>query len=246
MKRSFFTCLLLVGVACCTLNSCVSTVHRYVWNRAKIVDEVFWVDDPENVQLYRVGDVYYAKGYIGPARGAQTTHDLPCFVIGLHGGSGLCFYPIKDQGSPVYFRVYEFGKHSVAMRIAEAREKGKKIHILADTPGPHTYITELPSNAVEVSEPGFVISEDIYRGDASAPARIDAHAWYAYPVGALLAVAVDAPLTVIGNAALVAVASVTAPLGATVYACQNAGQQQASPVPEQAPVSPKTKPPQEP
>lgn len=246
MKRSFITWLLVGSLACGALSSCVTTVHRYVWNRAQIVDEVFWVDDPQNVQLYRVDNAYYAKGYIGPARGAQTTHDVPGFVIGLHGGSGLCFYPIKEQGRPVYFRVSEFGNKPGEMHIAEAREKGKKLHLCAYTPAPHNYIAELPSHAVAVTEPGCIMAEDIYRGDASAPARIDAHAWYAYPVGALLAVAVDAPLTAIGNAALAAVASVTVPLSAAVYTCQNAGQQQAAPVPEQNSVPPKPAPRQKP
>lgn len=232
MKRMLIVGLLMGALACGTLSSCVSTVHRYVWNRAKVVDEVFWVEDRESVQLYRVGDVYYAKGYIGPARGAQTTHDVPCSIYGLHGGAGLCFQPIKEQGRPVYFRVYEFasGEDKLAERIAKARKEGGKPWVGTYTPGPQTYMTELPPHAVAVEDVVGCMFPIINSWDASAPPRTDAHAWYAYPVGALLAVAVDAPLTLAGNAAFAAFGAVAAPVGATVYACQNANQQQMAPV----------------
>ena len=59
-------CLAAVG-----LSSCNSTFHKYAWNRAKVIDEAYWVQDEENIELYRVGDTVYAKGFIGPARGDQ-------------------------------------------------------------------------------------------------------------------------------------------------------------------------------
>ena len=54
-------CLAAMG-----LSSCYSSLHKYVWNRAEIIDEAYWVQDEENIELYRVGDTVYAKGFIGP------------------------------------------------------------------------------------------------------------------------------------------------------------------------------------
>lgn len=45
--------------------------------------------------------------------------------------------------------------------------------------------------------------------------RIDAHKYYAYPLGALTAVAVDAPLSVAGTAATVVAGVVALPIGLT-------------------------------
>lgn len=134
MNRLHSPYLLLVSMCTIGLSSCVSTVHRYVWNRAKIADEVFWVENPKNVQLFQVGKIYYAKGYLGPARGGQTTHDVPGFVLGMHGGSGPCFYPIRDKGKPVYFRLREWEDESVAESIAKARAAGKKLYFVAIVP----------------------------------------------------------------------------------------------------------------
>ncbi len=221
--------LLLVTLCTIGLSSCVYTVHRYVWNRAKIVDEVFWVENPENVQLFRVGNIYYAKGYLGPARGGQTTHDVPGFVLGMHGGSGLCFYPIRDKGKPVYFRLYELEKESVTKRIAKARAEGKKLYFGSYCPGEHSYITELPKNARSVDIVGAYISYPPGRQDAAAPPRIDAHAWYAYPAGAVLAVGIDAPLTIAGNALLAGAAVASLPVAGVVALYQWAAKDDSEP-----------------
>ena len=45
--------------------------------------------------------------------------------------------------------------------------------------------------------------------------RTDAHKYYAYPLGALTAVAVDAPLSIAGTAATVAIGVVSLPIGLT-------------------------------
>ena len=35
-------------LAAMVLSSCVTTVHRYAWNRAKVIDEAYWVQDEKN------------------------------------------------------------------------------------------------------------------------------------------------------------------------------------------------------
>ena len=45
--------------------------------------------------------------------------------------------------------------------------------------------------------------------------RTDAHKYYAYPLGAITAVAVDAPLSIAGTAATVAIGAVSLPIGLT-------------------------------
>ena len=75
-------CLAAVG-----LSSCYSTLYKNAWNRAKIIDEAYWVQDEENIELYRVGDTVYAKGFIGPARGDQKKGWQGSLLV-LHPGSG--------------------------------------------------------------------------------------------------------------------------------------------------------------
>ena len=47
----------------------------------------------------------------------------------------------------------------------------------------------------------------------------DAHKYYAYPLGALLAAGVDAPLTVVGSAAVTVAATVGVPFTALYLLC---------------------------
>lgn len=208
-------CLVAMG-----LSSCVTTVHRYVWNRARIVEEAYWVEDTENIELYRAGDTVYAKGFIGPARGGQETDDIPARALFVHGGAGPCFKPIKEQGSPVYIQVSgSYAKLRERAAFLHASDSGDKadevlyVHWNSATYWP--CLTELPAGAVRLSERGHGSNDIGWRyGDV---AHTDAHQYYAYPLGALIALGVDVPLSLAGNVLLLGGAVVAIPC-AGVYA----------------------------
>lgn len=63
---------------------------------------------------------------------------------------------------------------------------------------------------------GAYVSYPPERENAADPPRIDAHAWYAYPAGAVLAVGIDAPLTIAGNVLLAGAAVVSLPIAGVV------------------------------
>lgn len=199
-------CIAAVG-----LSSCVTTVHRYVWNRAKIVDKAYWVENEDDIELYRVGNAVYAKGYIGPARGGQTTDDIPAIILISHGGAGRCFNPIKEKGQPVYIRVS--GSYSDLRKKLEKNRQTKpdenKIYVSWNSAEEWPCLTKLPADAVRLSERGRGYNDiGWWRGDK---ARNDSHQYYAYPLGALIAVTVDLPLSIAGNTLLIGSLAATIP-----------------------------------
>ena len=202
-------CLAAVG-----LSSCVTTVHRYAWNRAKVIDEAYWVQDEKNIELYRVGDTVYAKGFIGPARGGQATDNIPARVYFTHGGAGPCFNPIEEQGRPVYIRVRDgytkLRKDATSIYASSSgKNAGNVLYVHWYAPPYSFHLTELPAGAVRLTEHGSTGS-GIEESDGYTPPT-DAHTYYAYPLGAITAVAVDAPLTLAGNALLLGGAVVGLP-----------------------------------
>ena len=225
-------CLATLG-----LSSCVTTVHRYVWNRAEIIDEAYWVKDSRNIELYRVGDTVYAKGFIGPARGGQDTDDIPAGVYFTHGGVGPCFNPIEEQGRPVYIRVRDgytkLRKDATSLYASSSgKNAGNVLYVHWYAPPYSSHLTELPAGAVRLTEHGST-GTGIEESDGYKP-HTDAHKYYAYPLGALIAVGVDAPLTLAGNALLLGGLAATIPCAgifAVYEACtQNAAD--AEPTPE--------------
>lgn len=213
-------CLAAVG-----MSSCVTTVHRYVWNRAKIVDEAYWVEDAENIELYRVGNTVYAKGFIGPARGGQTLDDIPAKLPALRGGATVCFNPIREQSRPVYIKVTDTytelqGGHAETRMKMEnghsVQPSGEVFLVSWFSPESNPCLSQLPAGAVRLTERGWAAHSNIGRWSANT-AHTDAHKYYAYPLGTLIAVGVDVPLSLAGNALLLGGAVVALPC-AGVYA----------------------------
>ena len=205
------TALCLVAVV---LSSCVTTVHRYAWNRAKVIDEAYWVQDAKNIELYRVGDTVYAKGFIGPARGGQATDDIPVRVYFTHGGAGPCFNPIEEHGRPVYIRVRDgytkLRKDATSIYAScSGKNAGNVLYVHWYAPPYSSHLTELPAGAVRLTEHGSTGS-GIEESDGYKP-HTDAHKYYAYPLGTIIAVGVDAPLTLAGNALLLGGLAATIP-----------------------------------
>ncbi len=206
-------------LAAVELSSCYSTFHKYAWNRAKVIDEAYWVQDEENIELYRVGDTVYAKGFIGPARGDQKK-GWQGNVLNLRGGAYSCYTPIAESSKPVYIQLNDSYSELRADLLQNRRKypdlyRDDTFHVWWRRPELSPCQTSLPAGAVRLPERGkgsHIIGE--YEGYEP---HTDAHKYYAYPLGAITAVAVDAPLTIAGNALLLGGAAVVLPLSG-IYA----------------------------
>lgn len=200
-------CLAALG-----LSSCYSTIYRYAWDRARIIDEAYWVQDSDNIELYRVGDTVYAKAFLGPARGEHKDAwrgNMLC----LRGGSYSCYTPIAERSKPVYIRlISSYSEHK--SELQKNRQKNPEcyrddvFHVWWSTPECSPYLTSLPAGAIRLKERG---EYDHYISESNGyKPHTDAHKYYAYPLGGITAVAVDAPLTLAGNALLLAAGAVMA------------------------------------
>ena len=203
--------ILLLSVCC--LSSCHSSVYQYVWQRAKVADNVAWVPESGNVELYRAGDTIYAKGYVGPARGCYKGCPVQLLDSRMGGGyATLC--PDADKAVPAYFRLGDF----YVPTVLEAEKKGeKRVLLMLDD---DTQCDSLPAGAKLLTVRGennrriITGSLDYLDAQDSSALSTDAHKYYAYPLGVLTAVAVDVPLTLAANATLAAGVAVATPVGA--------------------------------
>ena len=207
-------CLAAMG-----LSSCYSTLHQYAWQRAKVIDEAYWVQDEENIELYRVGDTVYAKGFVGQARG-DYSNAWKGNMLCIRGGGYSHYTPVTNSGKPIYIQINQSYSELRAdlqqnRRENPERQQDNAVSVSWRYPGSSPYLSSLPAGAVHLTERGngaHYISE--VEGYES---HTDAHKYYAYPLGAITAVAVDAPLTIAGNALLLGGATVVLPLSG-IYA----------------------------
>ena len=201
-------------LAAAGLSSCYSSLHKYVWNRAEIIDEAYWVQDKDNIELYRVGDTVYAKVFVGPARG-DFMDGLRGNLLGVRGGADSCYTPVQKDSKPVYIRLSDSYSELRAGLLESRREypelyRDDTFHVCWwGTPKSSPYLTSLPSGAVRLDVRGH--GDHCISESNGYESHTDAHKYYAYPLGAIIAVAVDAPLTIAGNALLVGGAVVGLP-----------------------------------
>ena len=191
-------------IVCCVLipallSSCVTSVYRYVWNRAKVIDNAYWVEDANNVELYRVDSAYYAKGFTGPARGGQTTisKGFPGCIVGVGCGAKKVYNPIQEKAQPAYIRVWDAQHDStLAFALKNAPKVGNCLQITWD--GSTRHLDKLPPRAKKVTQYKVKTFAELHESAHYIP-HTDAHGWYAYPLGAYTFMMVDLPLTMLGN-----------------------------------------------
>ena len=195
--------LLLLALLSFTLNSCYSSVCLYTWNRAEVA-EAIWVPEPDAAELYRVGESVYVKGLRGKVRGCQ--EGAPFHSL-LGHDSISTWEPISDENETVYLKV----RDDIAKRI---RTGG--IYVLEHKS--EYLLTTLPSHAELLPGKGRMKKAKtkyqhrrIREPRLCSRPRPDVHAFYAYPVGVLTAVVVDAPCTVVMNAGALVIGAVYLP-----------------------------------
>ena len=200
-------CLAAMG-----LSSCYSNIHQYVWQKAKVAEGGKWLDNPNTIDLFSDGKHIYAEGKQGNMRGCCKGAPIGTFLP-LHGsGAGYAYYvPIKESATPIYYRL----SSADAARVRRARAAGSEYVQIELWP---SLATSLPSAARPLKVKGTTtLSYPIINGESLERARIDdipyttdAHKYYAYPLGVLTAVAVDAPITLATNAVALGVGAVGA------------------------------------
>ncbi len=162
------------------LCSCVSTVNQYFVRQALVTDEALMLQSPIT-ELWQVDGQYYARAYLGKARGTQK--GLPVKSI---------FYQEPDNS---------FRPTTSDMKVVYATlSHGLKGELPAYFRVQTSYLTALPAQAKRIPLPHPAIPE--YSGRNLQPTVADNHKYYAYPLAALTAVCIDLPATVIMSAAL--------------------------------------------
>ena len=226
MMKTIFHRILTTTALCLAavvLSSCYSNIHQYVWQKAKVAEGGEWLDDQNSMELFSEGTHIYAKVNQGKMRGCCKGAPIGTFLP-LHGsGAGYAYYaPIKESATPIYYRL----SSADAARVRRAHAAGSEYVQIELWAG---LATSLPSAARPLTVKGTTtLSYPIINGESLERARIDdipyttdAHKYYAYPLGVLTAVAVDAPITLATNAVALGVGAVGAAVAlpcAGVYA----------------------------
>lgn len=194
--------LLAACLCALSLSSCYSMVHQHVWQRAKVAENAAWVENRRDIPLYSDGKSVYAQGTLGTARGC---YEGTAFKLLLPSYGHPSFRPDKATTTPAYFLVEPYtAQDSSAAEILRMEARGETT--CAIRPG---RVAELPANAKPLRIRGqyentlFFPRKDIRFRETPESTKTDAHKYYAYPLGVLTAVAVDAPLTVAMNIPLV-------------------------------------------
>ena len=209
-------CLAALG-----LSSCYTNIHQYVWQKAKVTEGGEWLDNQYNIELFSDGKHIYAKGNQGNMRGCSKGAPFGTFLP-LHGsGAAYPYYaPIKESATPIYYRL----SPADAAKVRKAHATGTEYVWIEPRPA---HATPLPASARPLREKGqTLVSYPIINGESLQRARYipyttDSHKYYAYPLGVLTAVAVDAPLTLATNAVALGACAIGAAIGlpcAGVYA----------------------------
>lgn len=200
------------------LSSCYSTLHQYAWQRAKVVDDAWF--QKAGAELFRVGDEVYAKVYHGAGRG---TYEGGVGFLCLVGAGDASFSPIEGKVKPFYVCLNAFSCAEVlnasAMDNATVDSISIDSHISPLLQLPES-ATPLAVRVIRTRTVGAAADmEDFEKLCASA--RTDAHKYYAYPLGGLMAVAVDAPLSLAMTATGAATAVVVMPIAAVWRWCRS-------------------------
>lgn len=228
---------LLVAVLSLCLSNCSTTFYRSASAKAEVVEDAVWV--APTTEVYQVNNLWYVEGRRGSLRGCQ--QGVPLHLYNLRGGAHVTFRPIENTGKTVYVPIGNVGD---GKPWAERKTKnGAELH--ADFYGvtEERLLTKLPPQARKISTPAPIVINHHYshhvRDDKGksrwlntaeyamplSSATTDAHAIYAWPLAAIIAVGVDLPCHVAGNAILLGGMVIAAPITAPVALMQQQSQQ---------------------
>ena len=215
---------LFTAVLCAMgLSGCYTQLHQYAWQRAKVVDEAWF--QPAEAELYQAGDTFYTKAYHGPGRGCYAGY--PFHWVMLRGTGMATFCPDEEKAEAVYLPLTKQSAADVQNSLDKGAPYVIRVEICEDSGGD---LKQLPDSARLLPVKTFCnlgVTADRTLRNHRMRSRTDAHKYYAYPLGALTAVAVDAPLSIAGTAATVAIGVVSLPIGLTYRLIESCTTQEA-------------------
>ena len=210
MKTRIFR-LLTAALCALGLSGCYTQLHQYAWQRAKVVDEAWF--QPAEPELYQVGNKFYTRAYHGSGRGCYAGY--PFHWVMLRGTGMATFCPDEEKLETVYLPLTEQSAADVQNSLDKGAPYVTHVEIRIDSGGD---LKQLPESGRLLPVKAFLslgVTADRTLKNHRMHPRTDAHKYYAYPLGALTAVAVDAPLSIAGTAATVAAGVAALPIGLT-------------------------------
>ena len=219
-------CLAAVGVS-----SCVSQNCQTIWRGAYEIDKVWWVEGTgdDTTPIYLFNGAYYALGKMGPAKGTLTTSGTPFEPL------DEAYWPILEKAERAYLRLDEESAQLVqaALLAKEQPPQGVRVAFSRDTA---QHLTTLPQGARRLS-----VAANAHEGrwglytateELEDSVHTTSEKYWRYPLSILTAVAVDVPLTLLGNTVLGVGMVVTSPVRLLDYFSHEApGEQPATKCP---------------
>lgn len=187
-------------------SSCVQRLHREIWRGAKVVDQAWWVNQPIDAELYRVGNAVYTPGIIGQGRGCLVKRD---YVPLSPPTKSYC--PVEGKTQPGFIRLDDASAAKVLQAVA-AGERGEILCSISFCHSPESHLTRLPRGAKLLPVRAYSCVRCVDQPYMEERAEADAQKYWRYPLSAITALGVDLPAMIVGNAAVVAVAVITSPI----------------------------------
>lgn len=183
---------LLILLQLLFLSSCTCNLHQHILYRGYVKDEVAEYDGKS--PLYRVGNRVYCQGLLGTARGCGR-YD--------HGAKSIRYSLEKDSASTIYI--------PLTLESSRLILQGETyLNVQADDKLP--LLSTLPRGAKRLKQ-NHTGGISIEKGQQ----HLDAHAFYAIPLGAATAVCIDLPATVAMNAGAATALIIVSPFYAPFY-----------------------------
>ena len=190
--RRFRNILFLTILQLLLLSSCSCNLHKHILYRGYVNDRVVSYDG--KAPLYQVGNRVYAQGIVGPARGCGKYDYNSTFIK----------YCIDtDSATPIYL--------PISLRSSREILRGET-HLNGVWDDKREPLTTLPANAKKLKSRHIC---GLLREEGTS--RLDAHALYAFPLGALTAVGIDLPVTIIMKTCTAAAVIVALPVYGPLY-----------------------------
>lgn len=187
--RRFRNILFLTILQLLLLSSCSCNLHKHILYRGYVNDRVVSYDG--KAPLYQVGNRVYAQGLVGTGRGCGKYGKLIDYCLDT------------DSATPIYL--------PISLRSSREILRGET-HLNGVWDDKREPLTKLPLGARKLPHASICGFHQ-----ESGTERLDAHALYAFPLGALTAVGIDLPVTVIMKTCTAAAVIIALPVYGPLY-----------------------------
>lgn len=200
-----------LSLAAVGVSSCISQNCQTIWRGAYEIDKVWWVEGTgdNTTPIYRYNGNYYVLGKMGPAKGTLTTSGTPFESL------DEAFWPIQEKAETAYLRLDEESTQLVQAALQAKEQPPQGVRVAFSRDSSH-HLSTLPQGARR--QPVAVNAHEGRWGLYTATEELEdsvhttSEKYWRYPLSILTAVAVDVPLTLLGNTVLGVGMVVTSPV----------------------------------